>query len=116
MEPNEAWEAVRENHLFLPSEEDQPSLGEEVGLSGRYGGIHFARGDLMGRKSGKLVADGAWEKAQSYFSGSNSSPTALKSRCALSLPLDGAEELDETLPLTAILFGQHLHSHFAVSG
>lgn len=27
MEPHEAWEAVRENHLFLPSEEDQPSLG-----------------------------------------------------------------------------------------
>ena len=29
MEPHEAWEAVRENHLFLPSEEDQPSLGED---------------------------------------------------------------------------------------
>jgi len=27
MEPDEAWEAVRENHLFLPSEEDMPSLG-----------------------------------------------------------------------------------------
>ena len=29
MEPHEAWEAVRENHLFLPSEQDQPSLGED---------------------------------------------------------------------------------------
>jgi hypothetical protein len=29
MEPHEAWELVRENHLFLPSEEDQPSLGED---------------------------------------------------------------------------------------
>src|SRR5262252_6978533 len=29
MEPHEAWEAVRENHLFLPSEEDQLSLGED---------------------------------------------------------------------------------------
>jgi hypothetical protein len=29
MEPHEAWEAVRENYLFLPSEEDQPSLGED---------------------------------------------------------------------------------------
>jgi len=28
MEPHEAWEAVRENHLFLPSEEDELSLGE----------------------------------------------------------------------------------------
>jgi hypothetical protein len=29
MEPHEAWEATRENHLFLPSEEDQPVLGED---------------------------------------------------------------------------------------
>ena len=29
MDPQEAWEAVRENHLLLPSEEDQPSLGED---------------------------------------------------------------------------------------
>jgi hypothetical protein len=29
MEPHEAWEAVRESYLFLPSEEDQPSLGED---------------------------------------------------------------------------------------
>jgi hypothetical protein len=29
MEPHEAWEALRENHLFLPSEEDQPALGED---------------------------------------------------------------------------------------
>lgn len=25
-----AWEAVRENHLFLPSEEDGPLLGEKL--------------------------------------------------------------------------------------
>jgi len=43
---------------------------EEAGASGRYGGIHFARGDLMGRKLGKLAADRAWTKAQSYFDGS----------------------------------------------
>ena len=29
MEPHEAWEEVRENHLFLPSEEDMPALGED---------------------------------------------------------------------------------------
>jgi hypothetical protein len=28
MLPHESWEAVRENHLFLPAEEDVPSLGE----------------------------------------------------------------------------------------
>ena len=43
---------------------------DEAGMSRRYGGIHFARADLAGRKLGRLVADRAWEKAQSYFSGS----------------------------------------------
>ena len=28
MLPHESWEAVRENHLFLPTEEDVPHLGE----------------------------------------------------------------------------------------
>lgn len=44
----------------------------EAGLSGRYGGIQFPRGDLAGRKLGGLAAERAWEKAQSYFSGANS--------------------------------------------
>jgi hypothetical protein len=42
----------------------------EAGMSRRYGGIHFARADLAGRKLGRLVADRAWAKAQSYFDGS----------------------------------------------
>jgi PAP2 superfamily len=42
----------------------------EAGLSRRYGGIHFERADLAGRQLGRLVADQAWAKAQSYFSGS----------------------------------------------
>jgi hypothetical protein len=46
----------------------------EAGMSRRYGGIHFAAADLAGRKLGRLVADRAWDKAQSYFDGSNSSP------------------------------------------
>lgn len=46
----------------------------EAGLSRRFGGIHFERADLMGRKLGVLVADRAWTKAQSYFDGTNSSP------------------------------------------
>jgi hypothetical protein len=28
MSHDQAWEAVRENWMFLPSEEDQPKLGE----------------------------------------------------------------------------------------
>ena len=43
---------------------------DDAGMSGRYGGIQFERGDLIGRKLGKLAADGAWEKVQVYFSGS----------------------------------------------
>lgn len=42
---------------------------DEAGMSRRYGGIHFALGDMMGRKLGRLVADRAWAKAQSYFDG-----------------------------------------------
>jgi hypothetical protein len=28
LQPHESWEAVRQNHLFLPAEEDVPHLGE----------------------------------------------------------------------------------------
>jgi hypothetical protein len=41
----------------------------EAGMSRRYGGIHFARADLAGRKLGRLVADKAWAKSQAYFDG-----------------------------------------------
>jgi hypothetical protein len=46
----------------------------EAGMSRRYGGIHFERADMMGRKLGRLVADRAWAKAQSYFDGATNSP------------------------------------------
>jgi len=41
----------------------------QAGLSRRYGGIHFAQGDLDGRRLGRQVADQAWARAQQYFSG-----------------------------------------------
>lgn len=41
----------------------------EAGMSRRYGGIHFRRADLDGRLLGRLVAEKAWTKAQSYFDG-----------------------------------------------
>jgi hypothetical protein len=41
----------------------------EAGMSGRYAGIHFRRGDLAGRQLGRLVAAKAWSKAQTYFDG-----------------------------------------------
>ena len=39
----------------------------QAGISRRYGGIHFELGDLVGRATGRLVADQAWKKAMSYF-------------------------------------------------
>lgn len=41
----------------------------EAGMSGRYGGIHFARADLSGRRLGRAAAEKAWTKAQGYFHG-----------------------------------------------
>jgi hypothetical protein len=41
----------------------------EAGISRRYGGIHFELADLVGRATGRLVADQAWKKAQRYFRG-----------------------------------------------
>jgi hypothetical protein len=46
---------------------------DEAGMSRRYGGIHFSRADIAGRKLGHLVADRAWAKAEAYFDGTNSS-------------------------------------------
>lgn len=41
---------------------------DQAGLSRRYGGIHFADGDLMGRSLGRQVGGLAWAKAQGYIS------------------------------------------------
>lgn len=42
---------------------------DEAGLSRRYGGIHFAEGDLVGRTLGRVVAANVWKIAQSYIQG-----------------------------------------------
>ena len=42
---------------------------DEAGMSRRYGGIHFARADMAGRKLGQLVAEQAWKKARGLFDG-----------------------------------------------
>jgi hypothetical protein len=52
---------------------------DEAGMAGRYGGIQFARGDVVGRKLGHLAASRAWEKAQSYFQPESSAPTTATS-------------------------------------
>ncbi len=43
---------------------------DEAGLSRRYGGIHFADGDLHGRTMGRAVGRQAWAKVLTYFNGS----------------------------------------------
>jgi len=42
---------------------------DQAGISRRYGGIHFERGDLDGRACGRQLAEQAWEKARRYFDG-----------------------------------------------
>ncbi len=42
---------------------------DQAGLSRRYGGIHFEADDLVGRQTGRLVADVVWNKATRYING-----------------------------------------------
>ena len=45
----------------------------EAGLSRRYGGIHFADGDLNGERLGQQVAEVTWQRTQDLISG-NTAP------------------------------------------
>ena len=40
-----------------------------AGMSRRYGGIHFAQGDLTGRSLGRVIGAAVWAKAKTYFDG-----------------------------------------------
>jgi hypothetical protein len=52
--------------LYWPNFTD---AANQAGISRRYGGIHFETGDLVGRATGRLVAEKAWVKALRYFRG-----------------------------------------------
>lgn len=41
----------------------------QVGMSRRYGGIHFEDGDLHGRALGTTIGQLTWTTAQRYFHG-----------------------------------------------
>ncbi len=41
----------------------------QAGISRRYGGIHFELAVIVGRATGRLVADQAWKKARSFIKG-----------------------------------------------
>jgi hypothetical protein len=43
------------------------AAADQAGISRRYGGIHFAEGDVRGREVGRAVGLQAWTKARSYF-------------------------------------------------
>jgi hypothetical protein len=40
-----------------------------AGMSRRWGGIHFAQGDLTGRSLGRVIGAMVWTKARTYFDG-----------------------------------------------
>src|SRR6202040_1270051 len=42
---------------------------DRAGMSRRYGGIHFAQGDLAGRKTGRAIGAAVWARAATYFDG-----------------------------------------------
>lgn len=43
------------------------AAADQAGISRRYGGIHFAEGDLDARRTGRQAAEQAWAKALTYF-------------------------------------------------
>lgn len=45
------------------------SAADQAGLSRRYGGIHFATGDLAGRAAGSQIGDLVWAKALTFING-----------------------------------------------
>lgn len=45
------------------------AAAREASISRRYGGIHFAHGDLEGRRMGRKIGDLNWEMAKEYFEG-----------------------------------------------
>lgn len=47
------------------------AAADEAGMSRRYGGIHFADGDLAGRAMGREVGSLAWSKALNYINGTS---------------------------------------------
>ena len=42
---------------------------DQAGMSRRYGGIHFARGDLTARSLGRVIGAAVWARASTYFDG-----------------------------------------------
>jgi hypothetical protein len=52
----------------------------QAGISRRYGGIHFELADLVGRATGRLVADQAWEKALIFIKGKSENEHSIRDK------------------------------------
>ena len=52
----------------------------QAGISRRYGGIHFELADLVGRATGRQVADQAWEKALTFIKGKSESDDSFQDK------------------------------------
>jgi hypothetical protein len=70
---------VTPTHSVVLSWATFADAADGAGMSRRYGGVHFRRADLAGRKLGGLVASKAWSRAQSYFDGSATPQTHVES-------------------------------------
>ena len=44
---------------------------DEAGMSRRYGGIHFQRGDVESRQIGRAIGSQTWHTARKYFRSSS---------------------------------------------
>ena len=59
------------------------AAADEAGMSRRYGGIHFAEGDLAGRLLGRRVGAAVWARAVGYWTGARGpavAPTVIARR------------------------------------
>ena len=52
----------------------------QAGISRRYGGIHFELADLVGRATGRQVADQAWEKALTFIKGKGENDDSIRDK------------------------------------
>ncbi|MFN8488837.1 MAG: hypothetical protein U0350_14640 [Caldilineaceae bacterium] len=65
---------------------------DQAGISRRYGGIHFERGDLEGRKLGRQVGARVWQKAQTFFIGAAAPVADMTTAISTTLALDDVEK------------------------
>lgn len=76
--------------LFWPT---FSAAADQAGISRRYGGIHFERGDLEGRQLGRQVGARAWQKAQGFFAGSAAPVAQLDAEIARFVALNHFEDI-----------------------